>query len=185
MLKVTLLTITDVVHSTLMWKVRSEKSMSSESSEIRFFRKFRVKENWRNKMIWISTKHDRRCFHSCVDAEGLISPKTRSKLGKWKIWVRNLEVLNWNSFTGCGRVKGQGQSHSGLSTKINLPWAGMEGSNEKTEGWSEEKRSSLPLLRLHCSSLVSNVEPHRPLTFWVKIKSFLKGKARAASTWDG
>lgn len=47
------------------------------------------------------------------------------------------------------------------------------------------RSAHLPLLRLHCSSLVSNLEPHWPLTCWVKIKNFLKGKARAASTWDG
>lgn len=61
----------------------------------------------------------------------------------------------------------------------------MKGSNENTEGRSEEKRSSLTLLRLHCSSPVSSVEPRWPLTCWVKIKNFPKGKARAGSTWDG
>lgn len=51
----------------------------------------------------------------------------------------------WNSFTVCGQVRGQGQSHSGLSTKINLPQPGLKGSNENTEGWSDDKRPSLTL----------------------------------------
>lgn len=49
----------------------------------------------------------------------------------------------------------------------------------------EEKRSSLMLLRLHCSSTVSSVEPRWPLTCWVKIKNVPKGKTQASSTWDG